>query len=36
MIAHFIPADWTRRTETVRSDLLAEFEMRISLAIELF
>jgi hypothetical protein len=36
MIAHFIPADGTRRTETVCSDFLAEFEVRISLAIALF
>jgi hypothetical protein len=37
MIAHFIPADGTRRTETVRSDLLSEFEVRFSLiAIALF
>ncbi len=37
MIAHFIPADGTRRTETVRSYLLSEFEVRFSLiAIALF
>jgi hypothetical protein len=36
MIAHFIPADGARRTETVHSDLLAKFEVRISLAIALF
>jgi hypothetical protein len=36
MIAHFIPADGTRRTETLRSDLPAEFEVRISLAIAFF
>jgi hypothetical protein len=36
MIAHFFPADGTRRTETDCSDLLAEFEVRISLAIALF
>jgi hypothetical protein len=36
MIAPFIPADGMRRTETVCSDLLAEFEVRISLAIALF
>jgi hypothetical protein len=36
MIAHFFPADGTRRTETVCSDLLAEFEVKISLAIALF
>jgi hypothetical protein len=36
MIAYFIPADGMRRTETVCSDLLAEFEVRISLDIALF
>jgi hypothetical protein len=36
MIAHFIPADGTRRTETVHIDLLPEFEVRISFAIALF
>jgi hypothetical protein len=37
MIAHFIPADGTRRIGTVRSDLLSEFEVRFSLiAIALF
>jgi hypothetical protein len=36
MIAHFIPANGMRRTETVCSGLLAEFEVRISLAIALF
>jgi hypothetical protein len=35
MIAHFVPADGTRRTETVRIFLLSEFEVRSSLAIEL-
>jgi hypothetical protein len=36
MIAHFVPADGTRRTETIWSDLLSEFEVRSALAIELF
>ncbi len=36
VIAHFIPVDETRRKETVCSDLLAEFEVRISLVIALF
>jgi hypothetical protein len=36
MIAHFIPVGGTRRTETIHSDFLAEFEVRISLAIALF
>jgi hypothetical protein len=36
MIAQFVPADGTRRTETVDSDLLSEFEVRSALAIELF
>ncbi len=36
MIAHFVPADGTRRTATICSDLLSEFEVRSTLAIELF
>jgi hypothetical protein len=36
MIAHFAPADRMRRTETVRNDLLSEFAVRKTLAIELF
>ncbi len=37
MIAHFVPAaDGTRRAETVRNNLLPEFEVRCALAIELF
>jgi hypothetical protein len=36
MIARFLLADGTRRTETIRSDLLSEFEVRSALAIELF
>jgi hypothetical protein len=36
MIPNFLPADGTRRTETICSDLLSEFEVRSALAIELF
>ncbi len=35
MIAHFVLADGMRRTETICSDLLSEFEVRSALAIEL-
>jgi hypothetical protein len=35
MIAHFVPADRTRRTETMCSGLLFEFEVRSTLAIEM-
>jgi hypothetical protein len=36
MISHFVLADGTRRTETICSDLLSEFGVRSSHAIELF
>jgi hypothetical protein len=36
MIAHFVLADGTRKTETICSYLLSEFEVRSALAIELF
>jgi hypothetical protein len=36
MNAHFVPADGMRRTETIRRDLLCEFEVRSALTIELF
>jgi hypothetical protein len=36
MIAYFVPDDGMRRTETICSDLLSEFEVRSALAIELF
>jgi hypothetical protein len=36
MIAHFVLADGSRRTETIFSDLLSKFEVRRALAIELF
>jgi hypothetical protein len=36
MIAHFVLADEMRRIETICSDLLSEFEVRSSHAIDLF
>jgi hypothetical protein len=36
MIAHFVSADGTRRTETICIDLFSEFEVRSALAIKLF
>ncbi len=36
MIAHFVLADGTRRTDTIHSDLLSEFKVRSALAIEFF
>ncbi len=32
MIAHFVPADGTRRNEPIRNDLLSEFEVRSACA----
>jgi hypothetical protein len=33
MIAHFVPADGTRRNKSVRNNLLSEFEVRSACAI---